>query len=318
MKKIVLTGACGALGMQIRGTLADLCDELLSVDIAPEPDSLLPNERFAQVDVADLDAFLPVAEGAWMIVHFASIADERPFEELLRPNFLSSYAVWEAAYRQGAQRVIYASSVHGVGMHEASAGIGLDADHRPDTFYGLAKCFAEDLGKLYWDKRGVESVHLRIFSCTAEPQNVRALQTWLSHDDLRQLVRRAVEARTTGFCCIYGISANTRAPVNNDKAAFLGYRPTDNAEDWAETLMANAPAADPKDRAQMCLGGPFATVPLGESGVAGIKAMAAAAATDAPDDTPAPAPEATPDPVEPAKPTTTGKLPGFLSKRGMD
>ena len=298
-KKIVLTGACGSLGMEIRATLAALCDTLVSVDIAEAPPTLLDNETFVRADCAKLDEVLPLMEGAIMAVHFASIPDERPFEDLLGPNFLSSYNIWEAGHRHGVQRVIYASSVHAVGMVENAAGADLDVDHAPDTFYGLAKCFTEDLGKLYWAKRGMESVHLRIFSATKVPQNARALRTWLSFDDLRHLVDRAVSATTTGFTVVYGISNNDRAPVNNQKAAFLGYKTKDNAENWAYSLLAAAPPADPSDLAQLTLGGPFATIPLGESGVAAIKAMAAQS-----------------EPTSPAP--DAKKLPSFLTKRGMN
>jgi uronate dehydrogenase len=302
-KKIVLTGACGNLGMEIRATLAGLADELVSVDVADAPETLLENETFVKADCANFDEVLPLMEGANMAVHFASIPDERPFETLLGPNFLSSYNVWEAGHRHGVQRVIYASSVHAVGMHENAAGIDTDADHAPDTFYGLAKCFAEDLGKLYWAKRGMESVHLRIFSCTKVPQNLRALRTWLSFDDLRHLVDRAVTATTTGFAVVYGISNNDRAPVSNAKAVFLGYKPKDNAENWAESLFAGAQPADPSDRAQLCIGGPFATIPLGESGVAAIQAMS----------NPAPDPDTTAPKTDDSK-----KLPSFLTKKGMN
>jgi|GEM_PF-36450 len=329
-KKIVLTGACGTLGMEIRETLASLADELLSVDIIDAPATLFPNETFAKADCAILDEVLPLMEGANIAVHFASIPDERPFEDLLGPNFLSSYNVWEAGHRHGVQRVIYASSVHAVGMVENAAGADLDVDHAPDTFYGLAKCFSEDLGKLYWAKRGMESVHLRIFSCTKVPQNVRALRTWLSFDDLRHLVERSVTATTTGFTVVWGVSNNDRAPVDNSKAAFLGYHPKDNAENWAETLYAAAQPADPSDQAQLRLGGPFATIPLGESGVAAIKAMSGAAATDQETKVEVPVetapqtlndeqlqqPDATTPPV--AETPNAPKLPSFLTKKSMN
>lgn len=300
-KKIVLTGACGNLGMELRGTLAALADELVSVDITDAPDTLLDNETFVKADCADMDAVMGFMEGADMAVHFASIADERPFEVLLGPNFLSAYNIWEAGYKQGTRRIVYASSVHAVGMHENAAGIDTDADHAPDTFYGLAKCFTEDLGKLYWAKRGMESVHMRIFSATKVPQNARSLRTWLSFDDLRQLVEKSVTTQATGFTVVYGISNNDRAPVNNSKAAFLGYKPKDNAENWADSLMAGGVDVDPTDKAQLCIGGPFATVPLGESGVAGIKAMSAA----------------TPPAEAPAE-LDAKKLPSFLTKKGMN
>ncbi len=325
-KKIVLTGACGSLGMQLRATLASLADELLSVDIADAPADLLPNETFVQADVSSFDETLPLMVGADMAVHFASIADERPFEELLGPNYLSCYNVWEAGHRHGVRRIIYASSIHAVGMVENAAGAGPDVDHAPDTFYGLAKCFAEDLGKLYWAKRGMESVHLRIASCTSEPQNARALRTWLSFDDLRHLVTRAVQATTTGFTVVYGFSNNDRTPINNTRANFLGYRPKDNAEDWADKLLAEAPTPNPSDPAQMCLGGPFATVPLGESGVAGIKALSDAAADedtekaaeDLTDEMPTPAPQPASAEGDPAPQGNAQKLPSFLTRKGMN
>ncbi|MCF2904928.1 NAD(P)-dependent oxidoreductase [Octadecabacter sp. CECT 8868] len=314
-KKIVLTGASGTLGMELRGTLASLADELLSVDIAAAPADLLENETFVQADCSNFDEVLPLMEGADIAVHFASIVDERPFEELLGPNYLSSYNVWEAGYRHGVKRVIYASSVHAVGMLENSAGIDTDADHAPDTFYGLAKCFTEDLGKLYWSKRGMESVHLRIFSCTKVPQNARALRTWLSFDDLRHLVERSITTQATGFAVVYGISNNDRAPVNNAKSTFLGYRPKDNAENWAESLIPAGVDVDRTDPAHLLIGGPFATVPLGESGLAGIQAMTNAVST--PDVTETPDP--TPEPAAPAAPAADGKkLPSFLTKKGMN
>ena len=70
---------------------------------------------------------------------------------------------------------------------------------------------------------------------------------------------------------VYGVSNNDRSPVDNSAASFLGYRPKDNAEDFAEAILAQTPQADPQDKAQMCHGGPFASIPLGESGVAKLK-----------------------------------------------
>ncbi|EAR52380.1 hypothetical protein OG2516_07882 [Oceanicola granulosus HTCC2516] len=272
MKKIVLTGAAGNLGHELRATLASMAAELVSTDIAEPRSELLANETWVKADLAEMDQIAPLLEGAEMVVHFGAIVDEKPFEELLGPNYIGAYNIWEAAHRHGLRRVVYASSIHAVGLCENNRGIDTDEPHRPDTFYGLAKCFAEDMGRMYWEKRGLEAVCLRIFSCTPEPQNARALGSWLSYRDLRQLVTRAIETPTVGFTVAYGVSANDRAPVSNARVGFLGYKPQDNAEDWAETLLPQA-RPDPADLAQTRVGGPFATVALGESGVAGIKAL---------------------------------------------
>jgi len=267
MKKIVLTGAAGRLGSYLREPLAAMCDELLSTDIADDLGTLYPGETYQRADLAQYDAIAPLLEGADMVVHFGAIVDEVPFEEMLGPNFVGAYNIWEAAYRHGLRRVVYASSIHAVGMYPKQEFIGIDAPHRPDTFYGLAKCFAEDLGRMYWERRGLEAVCLRILSC-AQVTNARALGSWLSYDDLIQLVTRAIDTPTTGFSIVYGVSNNDRAPVDNSAAQYLGYRPKDNAEQFAETILAEAPLADPTDPSQMCHGGPFAVGELGESGLA--------------------------------------------------
>ena len=267
MKKLVLTGAAGRLGSYLREPLTQICEELVSTDIGEEIGTLYPGERYEKGDLASLDDMMRILEGADMVVHMGAYADEAPFEQLLGPNFIGAYNIWEAAYQRGLRRVVYASSIHAVGMHPKNQRIDSNTRHRPDTFYGLAKCFAEDLGSMYWDKRGLESVHMRILSC-AQVTNARALGSWLSYDDLIQLVRRCIETPVTGFSVVYGVSDNDRAPVDNAKASFLGYRPKDNAEKFATAILAETAPMNPQDPGNMRHGGPFAAVELGNSGVA--------------------------------------------------
>jgi uronate dehydrogenase len=272
LSKIVLTGAAGRLGSYLREPLSKLCNELVSTDIKEQPGTLYAGETYVQADLADFDAMSAVIEGAEMVVHMGAFVDEGPFEQLLGPNFVGSYNIWEAASRHGVRRVVYGSSIHAVGMYPKNEFINTEVAHRPDTFYGLAKCFTEDLGRMYWEKRGLESVHMRILSC-AQVNNARALGSWLSYDDLIQLVTRCIETPVTGFAVIYGVSNNDRAPVDNSKASFLGYRPQDNAEQFAEEVLANEPQMDPHDPHHMCHGGPFAGVDLGNSGLAGMNVI---------------------------------------------
>lgn len=264
MKKLVLTGAAGSLGSRLRAPLAAMCDTLLSTDIVDGVGDLAANETYVQADIADMGAVEPLLDGADMVIHFGAVVDEAPFEELLGPNFVGAYNVWEAAHRHGVRRVVYASSIHAVGMYPKNEAIGIDVPHRPDTFYGLAKCFAEDLGRMYWEKRGLESVCLRIYSC-APVSNPRAVGSWLSYDDMILLVKRSIETPITGFSVIYGISDNDRAPVDNSGARHLGYRPRDNAERFAEEIYGNSEPLDPQNPSDYCHGGPFAGISLGKS-----------------------------------------------------
>lgn len=266
-KKIVLTGAAGRLASYLREPLAKMADQLVSSDLVEDIGKTYPGEYYQRADITRLSDMETLLDGADMVVHFGAIGDEREFETLLEPNFIGAYNVWEAAYRKGLKRVVYASSIHAVGMYPKTQTIGVDVPHRPDTFYGLAKCFAEDLGRMYWEKRGLESVCLRICSC-AQVTNARALGTWLSYDDLIQLVQRSVDTPVTEFTIIYGISNNDRSPFDNSGASYLGYRPKDNAEQFAEQILAEAPEPDTQDLAQTRHGGPFAATELGSSGLA--------------------------------------------------
>lgn len=270
MKKIVLTGAAGRLGSYLREPLSKMANQLLSTDISEDIGSLYDNETFIKADLAEMSEIKPLMKDADMVVHFGAYVDEGPFEKLWGPNFVGSYNVWESARLAGVKRVIYASSIHAVGMYPRNQFIGVNVPHRPDGFYGLAKCFTEDLGRMYWEKSGLEAVCLRIYSAAAVVSS-RSLSTWLSYDDLIQLVTRAIDTPTVGFTISYGISNNDRAVVDNSAATYLGYKPKDNAEQYADEILANSPPSDPQDLAQMCHGGPFAATPMGESGMAHLK-----------------------------------------------
>ena len=267
MKKIVLTGAAGRLGSYLREPLSKMADELVSSDILDSIGTTYPGETYQRADLTQYGDIHALLDGADMVVHFGAIGDEATFDQIVGPNMIGSYHVWEAAYQHGVKRVVYASSIHAVGMHPKNQFIGTDAPHRPDTFYGLAKCFCEDLASLYWDKRGIESVCMRILSC-AQVTNARALGSWLSYDDLIHLVETSILTPVTGFSVVYGVSNNDRTPVDNSRASFLGFRPKDNAEQFAEQILAENPDADPQDPGLMCHGGPFASTELGASGLA--------------------------------------------------
>lgn len=270
MKKLVLTGAAGRLGSYLREPLSQMCDDFVSTDRIADIGKRYTNERYVQADLANLPAMVDLLQDADMVVHFGAIGDEAPWDQILPSNIIGAYNVWEAAYQNKVRRVVYASSIHAVGMYPKNQFIGTDVPHRPDTFYGLAKCFAEDLASLYWEKRGLESVCMRILSA-AKVGNPRALGSWLSYDDLIHLVTRSIDTPVTGFTIVYGVSNNDRAPVDNSRAHFLGYRPKDNAEQFATQILAEAAPLNPQDAGDMCQGGPFASITLGESGVAKLK-----------------------------------------------
>ena len=264
-KKIVLTGASGRLGSYLREPLSYKAEKLVSLDIKPIGKTL-KNEQFELADLSNYAEIQRVLQGANVVVHFAALSNEGPFEKILEANIVGAFNIWKAAQEHRVKRIIFASSIHSVGMHKSTSMINSNVMHRPDTFYGLSKCFGEDLGRMYWDKFAIECLCIRILSCAKVNSN-RALGTWLSYDDLVRIVVQSIEITGLGFEIIYGVSNNKRSPVDNENAKKLGLKIEDNAEIFAQNLFQQG-MLDEKKPGDNYLGGPFAIAPLGSDAMA--------------------------------------------------
>ena len=264
IEKIVLTGAGGRLGSYLRDPISKLCKNLVSTDIKKNIGPLYENEKFIQADLSNFDEINPIIENASMVCHFGAIVDELPFDKLLGPNYVGSYNIWESSRRHKVKRVIYSSSMHAVGMYPKTMTLKTDTPHRPDSFYGLAKCFTEDLAKMYFEKNKIEAVCLRIASC-APVNNARSLSSWLSYNDLIKLVIKSIDTPYTGYTVIYGISNNDRKNVDNSNASHIGYIPEDNAEIFAEEILQKDLTEELNDKGNQCHGGAFVSTELGVS-----------------------------------------------------
>src|SRR5690606_5837421 len=156
-ERILITGAAGSLGAQLREGLADLAPRLRLADRA-DMGVAAANEELVVCALADRQAAFACIDGCDALVHFAGTPREHPFAELLRDGLPAAYNIWEGARRHGVKRIVHASSIHAVGFCEVEEVPDTRVPHRPDTFYGLGKCFVEDLAALYWDKWGLETV----------------------------------------------------------------------------------------------------------------------------------------------------------------
>jgi uronate dehydrogenase len=237
-RTVLVTGAAGAIG---RITCAGLAargwkvrgldkDPLDGVDGLADPPVV--------ADVQDAAAVGKAMAGVEAVVHLAGIATEAPFAEILAANIDGTFQVFDAARREGVRRIVYASSNHAVGYTPRTELVPVDVRPRPDTYYGVSKVFGEALGSLLVDRYGLEVVCLRIGSWKQYPETVRELSSWLSPADGVRLISAALTAPDVGFAVVYGISANTRAWWDLAPARALGYLSVDDAEDYAEQVLA--------------------------------------------------------------------------------
>ena len=235
--RVLLTGASGTLGRVLAPALAVAGHRLHLSDLLPFPDPLPDGAAFAAADLTDrraLEAACP--RDVTDIVHFGGINTEKEPEAILHANILGTLNVFEIARERGA-RVIFASSNHAIGFYPRTRQpITIDDPYRPDGHYGVSKVYAEALGRLYYDKHGLESVHLRIGSCLPAPLETRNLATWLSYPDLIRLVVAALAAPEPGYAIVWGISRNTRRWWVGDHADRIGFAPEDDAEAFAGSV----------------------------------------------------------------------------------
>src|SRR6516164_168155 len=235
-RPVLLTGASGKLGRYLSAALAERGWRLRLTDIAPYPDPVPASAEFTRADLNDRATMLRLAEHCAAIIHFGALVEYSRFEAIIGADLRGTYHMFEAA-RLEHIRVIYASSNHVIGFYERSTA--LDCPYRPDSFYGLAKVFGEMVARLYWDKHGIESVSLRIGSCYPEPQDERMLATWLSYDDLVNLVERSLLAECVQCSIIWGASNNKAGWWKKDDRARIGWHPRDSADAWEPQFSKN-------------------------------------------------------------------------------
>ena len=255
--RILLTGAAGLLGSELRRQLAPRVKFLRSTDILPMSDAA-SNEELAPADLADPSAMDQLVEGCDAIVHFGGISKDADFDTVCRVNIIGFQKLYEAARQAGVKRVVFSSSVHAIGFYDQTRTISANAPTRPDSSYGIAKVFGESIAQLYWDKYGLETVSIRIGSCEAKPSTRRHLLTWLSFDDMWQLVERSLTVPRVGHTIIFGASDNRATFWDNRLASHIGYRPKDSADSYAEEILANDPSPDHENIVNRLQGGIFA------------------------------------------------------------
>ena len=248
--RVLITGMSGLIG-GIMGRGLEGKYELAALNRRP-----VPGVRCHQADVADLEAIRPAFAGVDVVLHLAALASaDAPFEELLPPNVIGTYHVFEAARLAGVRRVVFASSGAVVSWYEREepyrelvAGTGLppgggwpaithESPVRPENLYGCTKVWGEVLGRHYADRHGLSVLCVRIGAVVPEdrPTAPRHRSVWCSHRDVAQMLERCIAAPAgLRYDIFYAVSNNRHGYRDLAHArAVLGYAPQDSADDHA-------------------------------------------------------------------------------------
>ncbi|CAN7350106.1 NAD-dependent epimerase/dehydratase family protein [Caballeronia sp. LjRoot31] len=258
-KRLLLTGAAGGVGQAIRSRVSAFADKIRVSDLpaALRPDAA-PHEEVIPCDLSDKQAVDALVAGCDAVIHLGGVSVERPFEEVLEANIKGVYNLYEGARRHGLKRVIFASSNHVTGFYRQDEKIDAHALRRPDGYYGLSKSFGEDVAQFYFDRYGIETVSIRIGSAFPEPKDRRMMASWLSYDDLLELLQRSLFTPNVGHTVVYGMSDNAVTWWDNRFASKLGFVPRDSSEPFRAKIDAQ-PAPEPGSAVAVLQGGAFTT-----------------------------------------------------------
>jgi uronate dehydrogenase len=253
---ILITGAAGDVGTRLRKLLKGVYPRIRLSDIR-KPANLDGDEEFIAADLADYNQLKPVTANIDGIIHLGGHSIEGSWDTIHKANIVGCYNLFEAAYRAGVKRVVFASSNHAIGFYPRDQKIGVNITLRPDSRYGVSKAFGEAVGALYADKHGLRVTCIRIGNVNDLPLDKRRLSIWIRPEDLAQLVRIGLEHPDIRFEIFYGSSDNDAGWWDNSNARRFGYRPQYRSQDFeAQAIVAQAklPADPVGDRFQ---GGPF-------------------------------------------------------------
>jgi uronate dehydrogenase len=255
-RRLLLTGANGNLGKELRPRLKAYCD-VLRVSHRSDLGAPGAGEEVMTASLEDKAQVLALLKDVDAVVHMGGVSTEQPWEQILAGNIVGMVNLYEAARKNEVRRVVFASSNHVTGFYRQDQVISPKDPVRPDGFYGLSKAFGENLAQMYWDRHGIETVSLRIGSSFAEPKDRRMLATWMSFDDTERLVVAALTAPIVGHTVIYGMSDNTTTWWDNTTARHIGYRPKDSSEVFRPAVEARQQTIDGTDPVAIYQGGGF-------------------------------------------------------------
>ena len=258
LRRLLLTGAAGNLGRELRPRLKAYC-ETLRLSHRAEMGAAGPGEEVVIAALEDKTAMQALLKDVDAVVHMGGVSTEKTWESILGANIVGMVNLYEAARANGVKRIVFASSNHVTGFYRQDQLVSPQDPVRPDGFYGLSKAFGENLAQLYWNRHGIETVSLRIGSSYAEPKDRRMLATWMSFDDTERLIVAALSAPVVGHSIIYGMSDNSTAWWDNSSARHIGYRPKDSSEQFRAAVEARQPTIDPTQAAAAHQGGAFVT-----------------------------------------------------------
>jgi nucleoside-diphosphate-sugar epimerase len=229
--KVLVTGGSGRLGQLAIAELVEHGYEVINADRRRGPAGG-PPARYVETDLADVGQVAGLLRDCDALVHLGAIpspwshADEVVFTN----NVNATYAVLQAAWIAGIQKVVFASSASAYGMAWSRASrpplyVPVDEEHpflvaEP---YGLSKEVDERIAEMFHRRSGMQIIGLRFHQVVLPSEyaslnpaggidpagNPNNLWAYTDGRDAAASIRLSLEAEGLGFEAFNIIAADT-------------------------------------------------------------------------------------------------------------
>ena len=174
MKRVVVTGGSGRLGVKVIDELIVRSLNVLSVDLKRPEKLQCP---FLPADLTNAAVVQDVLSGADAVIHLGAVPGptSQPQPVTFQNNVQSTWNVAHAAATLGLRRLVFASTVFTLGWHESGTAywpqyVPVDEDHplTPFEAYGLSKVVGEETVAAACRRSNLTAVSLRIMNVIQE------------------------------------------------------------------------------------------------------------------------------------------------------
>jgi NAD+ dependent glucose-6-phosphate dehydrogenase len=201
------------------------------------------NFKVRYVDILEVKSLLKAMNKIDVVINLAANPNaDSEFEDLVQPNLVGAYNVFECAAKSKVGRVIFASSIHAVkGYGHGYSVKGEDAP-RPQNLYGATKAFGEALCFTFSSKYKMSCIAIRIgaYTSTDGMANVCMARTdfgyVISQRDMGQLLHKSIVApKKLKYAILSGSSKNKDMHLEiKCTSKLVGYKPQDDASKLCE------------------------------------------------------------------------------------
>lgn len=241
MANILITGATGAIGLQLTKHLIDK-HNLTAVgrDFSDFDQEMKDKVTVVKADLIDPENWDGLLDGIEYVIQLAGEADQNAefYGDLLEMNYKLPHNLYaEATKAKDLKRIIFASSIHAVEAYPENVQVKATDPVRPANLYGVSKVFLEGLANYHAYVHGIESIGIRIADYKQDDSELdknadaNGMAMYLSARDMNHLIDCCLEAELQEpYLLINGISNNTFPRLDFEEARVkLGYKPQDNA-----------------------------------------------------------------------------------------